>query len=250
MDIKCTQCGAGVPITEDAAFIRCPFCDTALYVETDRTVTHYYLPAQAPVNDLPLYLRRKLAGFEVKDEVAVKGVTLVFFPYWRFDLATGKSHCLPAAAAPFEDLHRLKMPAGDLKLFDPPKLEPHRVIEPQVLLVDAALEVKTELANEAAQFTASSLVHLPLYFVGYACQGKDFRAVVDAVAGEVYADDWPPGPQREKDRALGLIALLAVGLFLFEAALIPGLWLTLAAYALTALGLYYLARGVLQRMGW
>ena len=48
MEIKCTQCGGKAPIEEDADFIRCPFCETALYIDADRSVKHFYMdPAVA-----------------------------------------------------------------------------------------------------------------------------------------------------------------------------------------------------------
>jgi len=250
MDIKCTQCGGQVPIAEDTAFVRCPFCETALYVETDRTVPHQYLPATLAEKDLGMYLQRRLAQFEYEDPVKLKKARLVYFPFWRFDLATGKSHAVPAAVAPYEDLRRLKLPAGSYKLFDAAALEPHQVIGPEVLLEDAAEDARVEIGNEAVNFTGAGLVHLPFYFITYQAGSRDFTAVTDAAAGETYADEWPAGAQKVKDRALGLIAALCVALFLLESALLPNIFFTLLAYAVTAIGIYFLARSTLTRMGW
>lgn len=250
MDIKCTQCGGQVPIQEDTAFVRCPFCETALYVETDRTVSHQYVPAGLAEKDLEVYLKRQLAQYEYVGSVELKKRRLAFFPFWRFDLPTGKSIAVPAGIAPYDDLRRLKMPAGSYKLFDPAALEPHEVIEPAVLLEDAAEEARAECGNEEVKFTGAALVHLPFFLYTYAAGSREFAAMTDAAAGQTYADEWPAGAQKNKDRTLGLIAALCVFLFLLEAALLPNIALTLPAYLVTAVGLYYLARSTLTRMGW
>lgn len=250
MDINCTQCGGKVPIQEDTSFVRCPFCETALYVETDRTVSHQYLAASVAEKDLGMYLQRRLARFEVEEQAKVKNAKLIFFPVWRFDLPTGKSVAVPAAAPLFDDLRRLKMPAGAYQLFDAAALAGRTVIEPDLLLEDAALEARAETGNEETKFTGAALVHLPFFHVTYAAGTRDFRALVDAASGEPYADDWPAGSQKQKDRALGMIAALCVILFLLEAVLVPGPGLTLLAYGVTAVGIYYLARSTLAKMGW
>lgn len=250
MDLKCTQCGGQVPISEDTSFVRCPFCETALYLETDRTVSHQYLPASAAANDLGPYLMRRLARFDYHDPVQVKTIKLIYFPVWRLDLATGKSVAVPAAAAPFDDLRNLKMPAGAYKLFDAQALEANTVVEPEMLLEDAAPEACAELGNPEAKFTSAALVHLPFFIVTYQAGTREHRAMIDGASGDVYADEWPAGAQKEKDRTFGLIAALCIGLFLLEAAAVPGVGLTMLAYAVTAVGLYYLARSTLRKMGW
>ncbi|HUT54869.1 MAG TPA: hypothetical protein VM658_15870 [bacterium] len=250
MDIKCTQCGAKVPIETDTRFVRCPYCETALYVDADQTVRHYYFSPQAALNDLQPMISRKLSYMEIKDPVEVGSAALVYFPVWRFQTASGKSVVVPAAMPPLEDLFNVKVPAGDPRVFTPELAVDHELIEPEVMLEEAADEARALIGVEEAQFSSSALVHLPLFRVDYTCQAKKHEALVDAVSGEVYADDWPSAPQKQKDRALGLIALLAFVLFLLEAAALPRMWMLLVAYAATAGGIYALARGTLRKMGW
>ena len=73
---------------------------------------------------------------------------------------------------------------------------------------------------------------------------------MEAVSGEVFAEDWPAAPYREKDRVLGMIAVATFVLFLVEAMVISHPGLTLLAYAPTAAGVYFFARRTLKKMGW
>lgn len=250
MDIKCTQCGAKVPIEQDTGFIRCPYCETSLYVDTDRTVKHFSMSPQIRPADLAPVIQRKLSYMEIKDPVKVGRHNLVYFPFWRLDMEGGFSITVPASPPVIEDIIQIKCPAGDLKLFAPELAAEEEVVEPQALLEDAVADAAKLMDNKEPKFSAASLLHLPMYAVEYACGGARHKALVEAVSGEVYADDWPAAPQKEKDRVLGMIAALAFGLFFLEAALLPGLWPVLAAYAVTAIAIYYLARRTLTKMGW
>jgi len=250
MQIKCTQCGGDVPIEEDAGFIRCPYCETALYVDTDRTVLHYYMAAQAAAQDIGPTIQRKLSYMEINDPVAVQSSRILYFPFWRMDTTIGGSVTLPAAAPPMEDLESLKSPAGDLKLYTKKLGEEFPVVEPEVLLEDALVKAQKSLESEAVKFKSASLMHLPLYEVEYTCQKGQYRAIVEAVSGEVFADNWPAAPQKQKDRVLGWIAALAFVLFLLESALIPWFWVMVPAYVATGAGIYFLARRTLRNMGW
>jgi hypothetical protein len=250
MDIKCTQCGAKVPIETETTFIRCPYCETALYVDADQTVKHYYLPPQASLQDLGPMIGRKLSYMEIKDPVTITSASLLYFPFWRLDAGGGTAISIPAAMPPVEDLFNIKMPAGDLKVFSPELAVEHEVAAPELLLEEARTEAQKMVGSESAQFTSAAIVHLPLYQVDYVCRDKRHAAVVETVSGNVYADDWPSGPQKEKDRVLGLIAILAFALFALEAAFIPWLPIVFLAFALSAAGIYFLSISTLRRMGW
>ena len=250
MNIKCTQCGAKVPIEKDSDFIRCPYCETALYVDTERTVKHHYMAAQAQTKDLGPMVARKLSYLEVVDPVTVGKWSFFYFPFWRVDTSLGGSVVIAAATPPCEDMLQISMPAGDLKLFAPELAAEHEVTEPEMLLDDALIEAQKILDNPAVKFTAASLIHLPMYRVEYRCQNQDFVAVVDAITGDAFADEWPAMPQKQKDRMLGGIALAAFALFFLEAAFLPWTWAIIPAYALTGAGIYYLARNTLRKMGW
>jgi len=251
MEIKCTQCGGKAPIEEDADFIRCPFCETALYIDADRSVKHFYMDPVVNEKDLGPLIQRRLSYMEIQSPVTVQTSRVILFPFWRFDSAIGGSLMIPAAMPPIEDMTQVKNPAGDLKLYSDDLSKRYQVVEPELLLDDALVEAQRVLGTkDPVKFTGASMTHLPLIEVRYLCKEGEFGAVVEAVSGEVHADDWPAAPVREKDRALGLIALAAFVLFLAEAALVPWAIFLIPIYAITALGIYAFARNKLHRMGW
>ena len=43
MEIRCTNCGADLPLEKESDFISCAFCEAALFVDADNTVTSYYM---------------------------------------------------------------------------------------------------------------------------------------------------------------------------------------------------------------
>ncbi len=250
MDIKCTQCGAKVPIEEDSDFIRCPYCETALYVETDRTIKHYYMVAQKPDSDLGPVIQRKISYMEIKDPVEVTTHKISYLPFWKLETSGGKVVVVPAAMTPLEGLRKVAQPAGELKLYSAELTESFKVVEPQALLEEAAAEGLILLDTPGLKFQSATLLHLPMYEVDYTCQNSAHKALVDAVSGEVYADQWPAAPQKQKDRFFGLIAVLALALFAVEAAVLPGFWLVVLAYAVTSGLLYFFTNRWLTKMGW
>jgi len=250
MEINCTQCGAGIPIEEDSEFLKCPYCDTSLYVETDRTVKHYYITRNLGKDDLSPVIQRKLSYLEIKDKVEVSKSHMAYLPFWGLVTSGGKTIVIPASAPPLEDLDHVKIPAGDLKLYNDQLEQDNEVVQPKLLLEDAALEARNVLGDQKATYSSASLIHLPMFAVSYYCRGMRYRALVDAVSGEVYADDWPAAPQKQKDKVLGIIAAIAFFLFFVEAAVIPGFGWVILAYAVTGTAMYFLAWTTLRKMGW
>jgi len=250
MQINCTQCGAGVPIEEDSEFVRCPYCETALYVDTDRTLKHFYFVPQVTRRDLHLNIRRKLAYMEIDESVKITEADMVYFPFWSLSLTSGGTLGIPASPPPVEDLYEYKFPGGDLKFFDQNILHEEEVVEKELTLEDAVMEARKDLDSDKARFSDAYLVHIPFYKVSYTCRNSENEAMVDAVSGDTFADEWPPAPQKQKDRVLGWITGLSLGLFLLEAALIPGILLLAPAYAVTGAGIYFYTKRTLNRMGW
>jgi DNA-directed RNA polymerase subunit RPC12/RpoP len=61
MEITCTQCGAKAPIEPETEFLRCPYCETALYLESDKSVKHFLMTPAVSGPDLGPLLQRQLS---------------------------------------------------------------------------------------------------------------------------------------------------------------------------------------------
>ncbi len=258
MEIKCTQCGGSVPIEYDSVFIRCAFCETALYVDTDQTVKHFVMLPQVAGNDIAPIIQRELSYMEIKDPVTVIKTDLHYFPFWRLENNKGRAQNIPAASPLIEDMSEIRFPAGEFKLFSDELVNEKSVVEPEVTFEDAVTEGKKSTNGPADKFTSASITHIPFFIVNYACQKMDHEAVVEGVSGTVYADGWPVAPQKQKDRRLGLIAFMSVALFLFEASFpsfLPvsanvGIIMSLGMMIVTGVLVYYYSMNMLKKMKW
>ena len=258
MEIKCTQCGGSVPIEYDTVFIKCSFCETALYVDTNQTVKHFIMLVQAAEDDVVPIIQRELSYMEINDPVTLNKINLHYFPFWRLENNKGGAQNIPAAAPPIEDMSVIKFPSGEFKLFSDELVNGKSVVEPEVTLEDAIAEGKKSICDESVEYSSASITHLPFYNVGYSCQNMEHEAVVEGVSGTVYADGWPAAPQKRKDRHLGFIAFMSIALFLFEAsfpAFLPvsgnvGIFMSLGIMIVTGIIIYYYSMNTLKKMQW
>ena len=95
----------------------------------------------------------------------------------------------PAAATSVSVLKDLRLPAGDLKKYDP-------AIEAEARMPSVPLQAAIEwLASDAhvpaGEIQERSLVHIPLFTFKYNYQGKLYTAVVEAGTGVVLANIFP-----------------------------------------------------------
>ena len=174
MEIRCTNCGADLPLEKESDFISCAYCQAALFVDAVSTVTSYYMRPELQPADLSPVLARKLAAMDILPDHALKQKKMVFHPFWRFDTGGTKVLLISAADAPAFEMTEFYTPGGKPISFNPSAVKGHRVIEPDTLYHEAKQEFETAWAEshpgEAVRelkALAVSLVHLPLYYVTY-----------------------------------------------------------------------------------
>jgi DNA-directed RNA polymerase subunit RPC12/RpoP len=248
MKVRCTQCGAEIPIEEDAGFIQCEYCGTHLFVEVDRTVQHYNFRPRMEAGSLASTIMRELSRLELTLPVEITRAELVYFPFWQITTEQGRNVTIPGAITTIENLAGVTIPAGDLKFFDPENIPSGKIIPPETLLDGALAQFKgLNLRDEVKE---SALIHLPVFLVSYRYQDNSYEAAVDALSGNVYADEYPPLPIRDKDRFFGLMMLVTMLIFVLEGVLIRGFGFTILAYALTGVPLYFGIRALLKSKGW
>lgn len=142
--LSCTQCGGDLHPDEGQVFLTCPYCAATVYVDRSRVVFHYSVAPTLDERQAIAALFRWMSGSQtVKDldkKAHVDGQMFQYFPLWYLKTkdARGERELLrPAAATSVTELAQLKIPAGDLKPYDP-ALDA-QAVEPTVPL-EAALE--------------------------------------------------------------------------------------------------------------
>lgn len=250
MDIRCTNCGADVPIEPRARVVKCPFCAAALVVDLSAGISHLVHDPEVERGAILGHLEKKLALLETRGSPEVAGADLIYVPYWRAELRGGARRLFCAAIPPAEVMDEIRAPEGAGRYYDEDSVAGKKVVEPTIL-ADAA---RARFAAGGVDWgeddgAALSMVHLPLWEVSYECAGERHQAWVDAVGGEVHADTWPRSAQRQKDVVFGAVGVVSLAAFFAEAILVPGLWILLA-FPVTAAVLYLSTRTMLGKLGW
>jgi predicted RNA-binding Zn-ribbon protein involved in translation (DUF1610 family) len=194
--LTCTQCGGELHPDEGQIFLTCPYCSAAVYLDKSRVVFHWYL---APTLDEPKArgsLARWMAGNQtVKDldkKSRLTGATFEYFPVWYFKrkLPDGKEEILlqPAAAISVTEIRNVRLPAGDLRKYDPDLAS--QAQSPSVPL-QAALGWLAERQVPANEIIEQALVHIPLFIFKYVYRNATYTAIVEAATGSVFANIFP-----------------------------------------------------------
>ncbi len=216
--MHCTQCGGPLHRENRRLFIQCPHCQSTLYIIPGRTVLHRYLPAALDADQAQAALRGWMAGREMPTDLSslakIEAVEFAYFPMWRVQLAASGQDPyvhLPAAATAVTEINMVRIPAGDLRPFDPG-------IQPTPLAPTFSLE--TALAQRSANIQDRvgevdlehirevELVHVPLFFLRYRYRRQRYTAVVEGFSGQVYAHIYPQASNRPLVRASVIVAVI------------------------------------------
>ena len=213
--VKCPKCGANVPIDTGMKFTKCPYCSSQIYLDRSGAGFYYVLPFMSDQNASIGMFRRWAAGSTKAkdlDKLAqVKGVKKQYFPVYMFKRDVGgKEQVLiePAGSTTLPGLHSLKVPAGDLKIFD----STYDVGGAELIKPD--IEMLSYMNNLPGQPKEQALVYFPIWNMTYSFEGKDYSIVVDGVSGEVFSASFPMRGSAPYllVAIVGFIAILAEGL--------------------------------------
>ncbi len=194
--LTCSQCGGELHPDEGQIFLTCPYCSATVYLDKSRVVFHWYVAPTLQDQDAVAALYRWMSGSQtVKDldkKARLEGQTFQYFPVWYFKwIGQGKEQTTlqPAAATSVSELASLKIPAGDLRKYDP-ALDAQSA-PPSVPLAAGLEWVRQKYSGVPQSMEEMSIVHIPLYFFKYAFGGQSYTAVVDAASGTVLANLFP-----------------------------------------------------------
>jgi len=244
--VKCPKCAAPVPFDTGVKFVKCPYCSSQIYIDRTGAGFYYALPFMMTENDAVGMFRRWAAGStKVKDLdklAQLAGMKRQYFPVYMFKrdmngveqvmIETAGSTTLPG-------LHNLKVPAGDLKVFDASfDTQGAELIKPDIEMTSYTNVLPGKPKEQA-------LVYFPIWKVDYVFNQKRYEVVIDASSGEVFSAEFP----MRSSSAYVLVAVVGFFVIILEGLLATSsLMLAIGAIAATVVGLFAASLFVARRM--
>lgn len=205
MDPLCPQCGGVVQSDDDSSLVTCAFCGSSLYLDPGSAVSHEILPPTLRKAQLAERIGSFLSQRETLGRPKRLRARLLFLPYWVVPRPEGE-RVAPAAALGALPLARYVLPSGDFRRFSPVLTGGAEVV-PASVMVESLLPPARGSEAEAVP-KGTRLVHLPFWEVRYRLGARDYRALVDAAAGQVLPFSLPVSSELWLDWAYS--ALLGV----------------------------------------
>lgn len=244
--IKCPKCAAPVDFDGGAKFVKCNYCSGQIYIDRSGAGFYYALPFMVDeANAVGMFRRWAAGSTRAKDLdrlAQVAGVKRKYFPVYMFKRDVGGKETVfiePAGSTTLPGLHNLKVPAGDLKIFDASfDVGGAELIKPDI-------EMLSYMSSLPGKPLEQALVYFPIWKVDYVFNQKRYEVVLDGSSGEVFAAEFPP-------RSSGAyIVVAALGFFAFVAeGLVATASIPLAAVLMgvTVAGVFMAALYVARRL--
>lgn len=238
--INCPKCAAPVEFGAGTKLAKCNYCGSQIFIDKSGAGFYYAIPFKLSEQDAVGTFRR-WAGGSTKakdlDRLArVDSVKRQYFPVYLFRRDADNREVVkiePAGSTTLPGLHQLKVPAGDLQIFDAGfDTNGAELIKPDI-------EMTYYLDKLPGKGKEQALVYFPIWKVDYTFRGKRYESVVDASSSEVFSSNFPGRSSFAYIlvAGAGFAAFLAEGILATVAAL-PALALmgvTVAAVFLTSL---------------
>ena len=228
--IVCPQCAAENEVPADEKFLECAFCDSAIYVDKRKIVSHFVIGSNFNEQQAEGNLRRWMAGnFHVKDLDKLAQVSakyFYYFPLWYFktqESSSDKIHLQPASSTSISEIKNINIPAGSLKVFRKKEYDESKFVNPDVLF-ESAKNWLAQTGVNVDTIAESNLVHIPFYQFYYTFKDTQYTAMVEASSGKVYANIWPVKSEVPFRLLFGLCiaAFLLISILSFVAAFALG----------------------------
>jgi len=181
-----------VPFDTGVKFVKCPYCASQVYIDRSGAGFYYALPYMVKENDAIGMFKRWAAGSTKAkdlDKLAqVAGVKRQYFPVYMFkrDLnGVEQVFIETAGSTTLPGLHSLKVPAGDLKMFDPSfDTQGAELVKPDI-------EMLSYLNTLPGKPKEQALVYFPIWKIDYVFNQKKYEIVLDGSSGEVFSAEFP-----------------------------------------------------------
>ena len=244
--VNCPKCAAPVELDSGIKFTKCTYCGSLIFFDRAGAGFYYVIPFKLSQNDAIGTFRRWAGGStKAKDldrNANITGVKKAYFPVYMFRRdVDGREEVIiePAGSTTLPGLHSLKVPGGDLKIFD----QSFDTTEAELIKPD--IEMTHYLTSLPGKSKEQSLVYFPIWKIDYTFNGKSYQVIVDASSSEVFANDFPARSSAAYllVAIVGFLAFLVEG-FLATVALVPAL----ALMGLTVVAVFVLSLIVARRL--
>lgn len=241
--MNCPKCGAPFEYEPGVRFKKCDYCGTMIYIDKSQVMFYYIIPFTISRDNVPQVFRRWASGPKMAkglENSKIKSIKAMYFPVYRFvRVSDGKEMVFikPAKSTLLPGLTNLKVPPGDMKIFDSTfDTGDAEIIQPD-------LTMDTYLPSLPGEGKEQEIVFFPIYEVRYEFQGKEYSVVIDGSSGEVFTSYYPPRSSVPY-LALAMITfiLAAVGSAIGTMLSGWGWFLVLAGMAIGIGGGYYIAK--------
>jgi len=235
-----------VPFDTGVKFVKCPYCASQVYIDRSGAGFYYALPYMVKENDAIGMFKRWAAGSTKAkdlDKLAqVAGVKRQYFPVYMFkrDLnGVEQVFIETAGSTTLPGLHSLKVPAGDLKIYDPSfDTQGAELVKPDI-------EMLSYLNTLPGKPKEQALVYFPIWKIDYVFNQKKYEVVLDGSSGEVFSAEFPMRSSTVYVivAAVGFLAIAAEGLVATSSMLLAA-----ALIAVTVVAVFGAALFVARRM--
>ena len=241
---KCPKCAAPVTFDTGTKFVKCSYCESQIFIDRSGAGFYYAVPfSVAEADAIGLFKRWAAGPARAKDldkRAQIAGVSKQYFPVYMFKRdVKGREEVLvePAGSTTLPGLHKLRIPAGDIKIFDEVfDIGGAELVQPDIEM----LSYMDSLPGKAKE---QALVYFPIWRMGYVFDQKRFEVVIDASTGEVFSANFPA----RSSTAYMVVAAAGFAAFAFEGLLaLSSMAAAVSLMALTVAGVfaasYYVAR--------
>ncbi|MBN1110259.1 MAG: zinc ribbon domain-containing protein [Methanomassiliicoccales archaeon] len=244
--MKCTKCGAPVEFDVGDKFVKCSYCSSQIFIDRSGAGFYYALPFAIGESEAVGIFRRWAGGStraKDLDKLAqISSLKKQYFPVYLFKRDVNgmeQIHVEPAASTTLPGLHSLKVPGGDLKIFD------DKFDAGGAELIKPDIEMAPYLEQLPGTPKEQALVYFPIWRLDYVFEQRRYVVVISASSSEIFSGDFPA----RSSGAYMLVAGVGFLAFLGEGLLaLASTALALGLMAITVVGVFVAANFVARRM--